>query len=210
MKTIALFLAMALTANAAPFHRKPATKPPAPAVAPAVVQPAVTPLPLPEAEIQPFTVNPDGSVTRSKQADAELKDWIEGIQREGVLQQGRGDKAEAALGQATSRADTLQGENDRLTADRNAQAKAKDDALAERDAERVAKEREKVLRVAAEHHVSKIKTWLSVVLAGLLILALNMLLSGALINALPWTMYARIAGSIGCAALAWGFVARFV
>lgn len=211
----AFIVCVGLNVEAAPFHRKPVAKPVAPAVAPAAVETAVGPLP--ESEPQPFTVNPDGSVTRSKQADAELKDWLVGLQTENRLNGDRADKAESServvrgvLAEAITKANALQTEVQTVTDDRNAQAKLKDKANDDRDEAISARDVEHKARVAADAHVSSIKTKLTVVLAVALILALNMALSGPLMSAIPYVWYIRIGGSVACYGLAWLIVARAV
>lgn len=216
MKHLLLFLALAvmgnpITASAAPFRHKPIAKPVAPAVAPAVAEPA----PLPEPETPRFTVNPDGSVTRSRQADAELKDWLTGILNENAKNGQRAADAEASeqrvremLGRAISIADDLQNAVNVVTDDRNAQAKLKDKANDDRDEAIRAKDVEHKARVAADAHVSRIKTWLSFALAAVLVLLVQHLPFGLLMP--PTSLYARIGASVAATVLAWIIVARFV
>lgn len=82
----------------------------------------------------------EGMVIRTQQQDAELRDWIVGLQKENELNGQRADQAEAsevqvraALSQASQRADELQKQINIVTADRNAQARLKDAAMGERD-----------------------------------------------------------------------------
>lgn len=88
----------------------------------------------------PKPVLKDGMVMRTLQQDAELRDWIVGLQKENQLNAERADKAELSekivrqqLGEAITKADTLQGQVNTVTDDRNKQAKAKDEALIDRD-----------------------------------------------------------------------------
>lgn len=150
MKPLLLILLLACTASARPFHSKPVPKPVAPVKEAPLAVPAQPEAP--KLETARFTVNPDGSVTRSRQADAELRDWIEGIQRENALNGQRADAAEtsekgvrASLTEATANVESLNGQIVNLTKDRNAQAEAKDTALKaadywhQKDSEAVAK-----------------------------------------------------------------------
>lgn len=88
----------------------------------------------------PKPIVKDGMVIRTLQQDAELRDWIVGVQTENRLNAERADKAEgsekqvrAQLGEATTNVNTLQVEVKNLTDDRNKQARDKDTALGERD-----------------------------------------------------------------------------
>lgn len=149
MKPLLLIL-LACTASARPFHFKPVPKPVAPVTEAPLAAPARPEAPKPETAR--FTVNPDGSVTRSRQSDLELRDWLEGIQRENTLNSQRADAAQASetavrgsLVEATANVESLNGQIVNLTKDRNAQAEAKDTALKtadywhQKDSEAVAK-----------------------------------------------------------------------
>jgi len=91
-----------------------------------------------------------------------------------------------------------------LDAEREARAKAE----AAEAKERAEKEKERKLRIAADNHVSRIKTWLSVALAGLFVALVQYLPFG--IFPQPTGMYLRIGASIAAAGAAWIIVARFV
>lgn len=91
-----------------------------------------------------------------------------------------------------------------LDAERAARAKAE----AAEAREREEKKKEKKLREAAEAHVSKIKTWLSVALAGLFVALVQYLPFG--IFPPPSSVYLRLGASVAVAGAAWIIVARAV
>lgn len=89
---------------------------------------------------KPVPVVKDGTVIRTQQQDAELRDWIVGMQTENALNGTRATKAEESeknvrvqLGGALHHADVLQVQVDEVTADRNKQASLKDAALVKMD-----------------------------------------------------------------------------
>lgn len=103
-----------------------------------IVVALVAVMPLCAAPVDPDkpTVKADGSVSRTKEQDARLRDWIVGMMTENRLNKERATKAEDSetkvrveLGVATTKANNLQKEVNVVTDDRNLQAAAKDRAL---------------------------------------------------------------------------------
>jgi len=146
---------------------------------------------------------------RTVQEDLELRDWIVGIQTLAQDAQKRADEAEteakasrdqsaiagAKLEQAVGQLSDLQIKYNGVEVER-------DQAIAQRDVEHKA-------RVAAEAHVSKIKTYLGFALGGLLALAAEYLLSSLMLPP-PFGVYVRIGAPVLAFGLGWAIVARMV
>lgn len=123
--------------------------------------------------------------------------------REAVdLANGQASIADAKAEEADKRAQEAEVEQEILIVEYRKKA-------AEAKAEKLRADREKV-RADAEHaHVSKIKNYIFVLLAGLFVFLVQYLPFGWLINPL-WSIGARIATSAAAAGFAWLIVARYV
>ena len=146
---------------------------------------------------------------RTVQEDDELRDWIVGIQTLAQDAQKRADEAEteakASRDQSAIAGAKLEhavGQLSDLQIKYNGVEVERDQAIAQRDVEHKA-------RVAAEAHVSKIKTYLGFALGGLLALAAEYLLSSLMLPP-PFGVYVRIGAPVLAFGLGWAIVARMV
>lgn len=146
---------------------------------------------------------------RTVEEDEQLKAWIIDIQTTAQDQLKRADAAEAEAQASRAQsaiAESKAGEAQKQLVDIQAKYNGVEDernkAIAERDTEHKA-------RVAAEAHVSKIKSYLGFALGGLLAFAAFYLLSQFPLPP-PLSLYVRIGGPVLAFGLGWLIVARFV
>lgn len=138
---------------------------------------------------------------RTVQEDAELRDWIVGIQTLAAEAVKKAEEAEleakASRDQATIAKVKLEGVQT-----------AYDEKAAEAERERLERAKQQKRAEAAEAHVSKIKTWLGFALGGLLVLLVQYLPFGMF--PAPLSIYLRVGASAAALAAGWFIVARFV
>lgn len=138
---------------------------------------------------------------RTVHEDAELRDWIVGIQTLAAEAVRKADEAEieakASRDQATIAKVKLEGVQ-----------KEYDEKAAEAERERIERAKQQKRAEVAEAHVSKIKTWLGFALGGLLVLLVQYLPFGMF--PAPLSIYLRVGASAAALAAGWFIVARFV
>lgn len=159
-------------------------------------------LPLEAAPSKPAPKAVPMAPQRTVQQEAELRDWIVGIQTLAAEAVKKADEAEleakASRDQATIAKVRLEGVQ-----------KEYDEKAAEAERERLERAKQQKRAEAAEAHLSKLKTTLAMALAVILIGLVQFLPFGWIKNPL-YSLVARVAVSGMAAALAWWLVARYL
>ncbi len=117
---------------------------------------------------------------------------------------GLGKRLDGALSDLGGAAEETRKVQASLDAEREARAEAE----AQRDKEMARADSEKKRADVERAHVSRIKNYLSIILAAFLVLLVQQLPWGMLMP--PMSIYARVAASMAAAGIAWVIVARFV
>jgi len=205
MKTFLLaFLCLTLPLSAA-TPRHAASVAPTPAAAEAAAEPLPESIPM--------------ARQRTVQEDLELRDWIVGIQTTAQDAEKRADDAEkeakASRDQTAIAGVKLEGLQTSLDAVQkafDAERTAKEAAQSEAAKQKAMADEEHKARVAADTHLSKIKTYLGFALGALLALVAEYVL--AQITLPPplsgYLFFIRIGAPIAAFGIGWMIVARFV